>query len=162
MGQQQLLLLVLATVIVGLATVAGIQAFDENRNQAAADALQQKAMAITSDIKGLDAKPQQMGGLPSDFTNSGPSEIANRLGFEEASSGSGSGSTSYVPVSGAGEDDSKTPSTANCQMNNVESSQISVVCSGQAEFSNLTFYGVYDQSAESGNQIKVQSSDPST
>ena len=158
MGQQQLLLLVLATVIVGLATVAGIQAFDENRNQAAADALQQKAMAITSDIKGLDAKPQQMGGLPSKFTNSSESEIASRLGFENTKN-DGTG-TYYVPVSGAGEG-SGTPSTANCQMNNVKESQISVVCSGQAEFSSLEFYGVYDQSAESGNQIKVQSSDPS-
>jgi hypothetical protein len=152
MGQQQLLLLVLATVIVGLATVAGIQAFDENRTQAAADALQQKATTVTSDIKGLDAKPQQMGGLPSDFTNSSASEIESRLGFESNIDGSNAG----VAVTAAGQDGSGNP--ANCQINSVKSSQISVVCTGKGDYSDLTFYGIYEQDGDP--QVKVQSSNP--
>jgi type II secretory pathway pseudopilin PulG len=66
MGQQQLLLLVLATVIVGLATVAGINAFEQNQKQASADAMTQEAMRIASDIQAYALKPEQMGGLASD------------------------------------------------------------------------------------------------
>jgi hypothetical protein len=63
MGQQQLLLLVLATVIVGLATVAGINAFEQNQKQATADAMTQEAMRIASDIQAIRLKPEQMGGI---------------------------------------------------------------------------------------------------
>ena len=163
MGQQQLLLLVLATVIVGLATVAGIQAFDENRSQAAADALQQKAMSITSDIKGLDEKPQQMGGIPEDLSSSSVSltDVAARLGFENTNS-DGSG-TYYVSVSGAGENSSEgasAPTTANCQMNGQGTNQLSVVCKGKGDYDNLIFYGVYKQDGDP--EIKVQPTDPSS
>ena len=41
MGQQQLILLVLATVIVGLAIVIGIRAFTENSIRANSDAMVQ-------------------------------------------------------------------------------------------------------------------------
>ena len=65
MGQQQLLLLVLATVIVGLATVAGINAFEQNQQQATADAMTQESMRIASDIQAIVLKPDQMGGVES-------------------------------------------------------------------------------------------------
>lgn len=156
MGQQQLLLLVLATVIVGLATVAGISAFNENRQQAAADALQQKALNVTADIKGIDEKPEQMGGLPNDFSSLDQEDVAARLGFEETSGG-----TPYVPVSGAGTNTSETPSSANCQINNLASSQISIVCEGKGEYSELEYYGIYKQDPGSSEQeIKVQPSAP--
>ena len=90
MGQQQLLLLVLATVIVGLATVAGIQAFDQGKSQAANDALTQRALSIASDIQAQANKPSQLGGLPDPAdTNYGTSSdgtdavgVANAIGFE--------------------------------------------------------------------------------
>ncbi len=63
MGQQQLLLLVLATVIVGLATVAGIQAFSEGQAQASQDALVQRGTGIASDLLGAHDKPSQLGGI---------------------------------------------------------------------------------------------------
>jgi len=91
MGQQQLLLLVLATVIVGLATVAGIQAFDENQSQAAQDAITQRGYNAVSDVKGLARKPQQQGGIDLDSessnTDHSPSGVLNKLGYEEASNG---------------------------------------------------------------------------
>ena len=49
MGQQQLLLLVLGIVIVGLAVVVGIQAFSENQKKSNADALVNDAIRIASD-----------------------------------------------------------------------------------------------------------------
>ena len=105
MGQQQLLLLVLSTVIVGLATVAGIQAFSENQAQASQDALVQRGTSIASDIQGLAGKPSQMGGidLNSDGVASG-SEIVNRLGYESKNDGEGPTGDNVVAAQGAGSD----------------------------------------------------------
>jgi hypothetical protein len=99
MGQQQLLLLVLATVVVGLATVAGIEAFDQGKSQAANDALTQKALSIAADIQAQAQKPEQFGGI--DLSSPGSaSDVANSIGYENASgieaSGAGEGATCTV------------------------------------------------------------------
>ena len=62
MGQQQLLLLVLGIVIVGLAVVVGINAFGENDKKANADAMVTDALRIASDAQAWDLKPGQFGG----------------------------------------------------------------------------------------------------
>ncbi len=62
MGQQQLLLLVLGIVIVGLAVVVGINAFSENRIKASADALVTDGLRIASDVQAWALKPDQLGG----------------------------------------------------------------------------------------------------
>ena len=72
MGQQQLLLLVLGIVIVGIAVVAGIQAFSEGKAKAQQDAAVTDAMRIISDAQAWKLKPQAFGGGdngdPVDFT----------------------------------------------------------------------------------------------
>ena len=65
MGQQQLLLLVLGIVIVGLAVVVGINAFSENRTKSNADALVTDALRIASDVQAWALKPGQFGGKKS-------------------------------------------------------------------------------------------------
>ena len=84
MGQQQLILLVLATVIVGLATVVGIRAFSENSAKASADALTQDAIRIASDLQAWKLKPAPFGGQgldggsaygAGDFTNASFTEL---------------------------------------------------------------------------------------
>ena len=62
MGQQQLLLLVLGIVIVGLAVVVGIQAFSENQKKANADALVNDSIRIVSDAQAWKLKPAAFGG----------------------------------------------------------------------------------------------------
>lgn len=62
MGQQQLLLLVLGIVIVGLAVVVGIQAFSENQRKANADALTNDGVRIASDAQAWKLKPAAFGG----------------------------------------------------------------------------------------------------
>jgi len=62
MGQQQLLLLVLGIVIVGLAVVVGIQAFSENMKKANSDALVNDAIRIASDAQAWKLKPAAFGG----------------------------------------------------------------------------------------------------
>jgi hypothetical protein len=83
MGQQQLLLLVLATVIVGLATVAGIQAFSEGQAQASQDALVQRGTGIASDLLGAHDKPSQLGGITL-ASDGSPGTWANAIGQPSA------------------------------------------------------------------------------
>ena len=62
MGQQQLILLVLATVIIGIAIVVGIRAFTENDAKANADAMTQDAVRMASDVQAWVKKPEPFGG----------------------------------------------------------------------------------------------------
>ncbi|WP_118825883.1 hypothetical protein [Salinibacter ruber] len=121
MGQQQLLLLVLSTVIVGLATVAGIQAFSENQAQASQDALVQKGTSIASDIQGLAGKPTQLGGI--DMSTSGPTgtKIVKRLGYETKEDGNTPSGTNVVEAPGAGDG-------AGCTIAGVSSGEVVVTC----------------------------------
>ncbi|WP_263809610.1 hypothetical protein [Salinibacter sp.] len=117
MGQQQLLLLVLSTVIVGLATVAGIQAFSENQAQASQDALVQRGTSIASDIQGLAGKPTQMGGV--DLSSDGSataSGIVTKLGYETTSE-----SDTKVTAEGAG-------SNGTCEIKNVGKGTADIEC----------------------------------
>jgi hypothetical protein len=116
MGQQQLLLLVLSTVIVGLATVAGIQAFSENQAQASQDALVQRATTIASDIQGLSGKPTQMGGV--DITSStDQATIAEKLGLSTEDFDG----TTAVPAEGAG-------NNGYCQLTNFSDGSLDIQC----------------------------------
>ncbi|MEM6326253.1 MAG: hypothetical protein AAF791_03960 [Bacteroidota bacterium] len=67
MGQQQLLLLVLGIVIVGLAVVVGIQAFSENQEKANVDARINDGVRIASDAQSWALKPTAFGGGNGDF-----------------------------------------------------------------------------------------------
>ena len=69
MGQQQLLLLVLGIVLVGLAVAAGIQAFGENSKKSNADALVSDASRIASDMQAWVSKPSAYGGGRGDFSS---------------------------------------------------------------------------------------------
>lgn len=83
MGQQQLLLLVLATVIVGIATVVGIQAFSQNNVKSNADAMLNDAVRIASDVQAWSQKSQPFGG-PSDFGGAGFADVdMGVLGYED-------------------------------------------------------------------------------
>ena len=75
MGQQQLLLLVLGIVIVGLAVVAGINAFEENQEKSTKDAIVNEGMRVATDVKAYALKPTELGGgggsLPSTLADAG-------------------------------------------------------------------------------------------
>ena len=64
MGQQQLILLVLATVIVGIAIIIGIRAFTENGIRANSDAMVQDMVRMASDTQAWKQKPAPFGGQP--------------------------------------------------------------------------------------------------
>jgi len=105
MGQQQLLLLVLATVIVGLATVAGIQAFEQGSARANQDALTQTAVKIASDAQAQIKEPEQFGGYGGDLSSSTGITLSE-MGYDATTSASdlsGTGNDSGVYETANGE-----------------------------------------------------------
>ncbi len=62
MGQQQLLLLILSAVIVGVAIVMGINMFAENAGQANQDAVMQDVLTMASRAQAWYRRPAQLGG----------------------------------------------------------------------------------------------------
>ncbi len=68
MGQQQLLLIVLGTIIVGVAVVVGINMFTTGAINAERDALIQDVNNIASSAASYWRKPAALGGGARDFT----------------------------------------------------------------------------------------------
>ena len=85
MGQQQLLLLVLGIVIVGLAVVVGIQAFSENQEKANVDARTNDGVRIASDMQAWALKPIAFGGAGGTLANA--PEFEADLGYKEDANG---------------------------------------------------------------------------
>ncbi|MEM1055096.1 MAG: hypothetical protein AAGI52_06185 [Bacteroidota bacterium] len=84
MGQQQLLLLVLGIVIVGLAVVVGIQAFSENQEKANEDARVNDGVRIASDVQAWALKPAAFGGNGGTLATP---DFADNLGYDEDANG---------------------------------------------------------------------------
>ena len=68
MGQQQLLLVILVTIIVGIATVVAINTFGAAADQANVDAVTQDVAQIAASAQGFYMKPKMLGGGGKDFT----------------------------------------------------------------------------------------------
>jgi len=81
MGQQQLLLLVLGIVIVGLAVVVGIQAFSDNLVKSEADALTVDVARVASDLQAWAQKPVAFGGGGSSFQPNSVDVDFDNLGY---------------------------------------------------------------------------------
>jgi hypothetical protein len=62
MGTQQLLLIVLGVIIVGIAVVVGINIFGTNAEQANKDAITQDCLRLASAAQGYYRKPTMLGG----------------------------------------------------------------------------------------------------
>ncbi len=71
MGQQQLLLIVLGVIIVGIAVVVGINLFGSSAKQANEDAIVQECLSIISSSQQWVKKPQVLGGpaVQNDYSN---------------------------------------------------------------------------------------------
>ena len=102
MGSQQLLLIVLGVIVVGIAVVVGISIFGSNADQANKDAVTQDLLRMASQAQGYYRKPSMLGGGGNDFTGLS----LNDLGFSGTNTSnangtyavSGAGSTSVVLV----------------------------------------------------------------
>jgi hypothetical protein len=130
MGQQQLLLLVLATVIVGLATVAGIQAFEQGSKRAEQDALTQTAVKIASDIQANLQEPEQFGGAgmdkASDYEGSSDAPSLEDLGYDTNGSSEYETSQGKCTVDGPG----SLPITVTCQSTDSDGAKVEAEVQG--------------------------------
>ena len=75
MGQQQLLLLVLGIVIVGIAILVGINTYSENSVKTNWDGLMQDALRMANDAQSWKTKPELFGGSP-DATKSNEDDFS--------------------------------------------------------------------------------------
>jgi hypothetical protein len=69
MGQQQLLLVILVTIIVGIATVVAINIFGQAADQANRDAVRQDLMGAAVQAQAIWARPVMMNGAGRDFSD---------------------------------------------------------------------------------------------
>lgn len=67
MGQQQLLLVILVTIVVGIATVVAINIFGESAEQANHDAVRQDLATVATSAQGWYIKPAMLGGGNNSF-----------------------------------------------------------------------------------------------
>lgn len=99
MGQQQLLLLTLGIIVVGTATVAGIQVFDEAMQRARTDAEMLKMLEMASRAQAWKATPRLLGGgmngRSSDFSSF-------KVGILGLAPSGGPSSAPFVDIPGAG------------------------------------------------------------
>jgi Tfp pilus assembly protein PilE len=76
MGQQQLLLVILVTIIVGIATVVAINTFGSAADAANIDSVRNDVLAIASSAQGYYMKPAMLGGGGRTFTGLTFNELA--------------------------------------------------------------------------------------
>ena len=69
MGQQQLLLVILVTIVVGIATVVALNIFGTSAEQANHDAVRQDLAQIATSAQGWYIKPAMLGGGDNSFAN---------------------------------------------------------------------------------------------
>lgn len=99
MGQQQLILLVLATVIVGVAIVVGIRAFTENSAKSNADALVQDLVRMANDAQAWKQKPAPFGGQAAGANKTDADNFVGLTNFGQLGYG-GTSATSYTNLNG--------------------------------------------------------------
>ena len=75
MGQQQLLLVILVTIIVGIATVVALNVFGTQAEQANEDAVRQDMMSGAATAQGYYMRPTSMGGGGGDFEGIGLDDL---------------------------------------------------------------------------------------
>ena len=71
MGQQQLLLVILVTIIVGIATVVAINTFGAAADQANLDAVTNDVATLASAAQGFYMRPDMLGGGSRNFNSGG-------------------------------------------------------------------------------------------
>lgn len=91
MGQQQLLLVILVTIIVGIATVVAINTFSSAADSANLDAVRQDLAQIASSSQAYYIKPTMLGGGGNTFTGL----TFNSITFPSDSVSSGGATTAY-------------------------------------------------------------------
>ena len=83
MGQQQLLLVILVTILVGIATVVALNVFGTAAESGNRDAVRQDLIQGASAVQAIWSRPRALGGVQGDFTTDPPTdeEFARLMGI---------------------------------------------------------------------------------
>lgn len=79
MGQQQLLLTILVTVIVGIATIVAINVYGTAVEEANRDSVRQDLFTAASTVQEIHERPTNLGGVSKDFNNMENELLINRM-----------------------------------------------------------------------------------
>lgn len=79
MGQQQLLLIILVTILVGIAAVVALNVFGGAAEEANRSAVQQDMLQAASAAQAVWTQPAMMGGAGRDFTEVNVNDLTARL-----------------------------------------------------------------------------------
>lgn len=88
MGQQQLLLVILVTILVGIATLVAFNVFGTAAEEANRDAVRQDILAAAAQAQAIWTRPEMMDGAGQDFQNLDADEILARLNIPGENTGS--------------------------------------------------------------------------
>jgi hypothetical protein len=100
MGQQQLLLIVLGVIVVGIAIAAGMGLFSSNKETSIKDELVNQNLAIGAAAQQYYSKPTSMGGGNQSFLNFGQAQAPlGKMAFTtNGTYGVGTGSATEIVV----------------------------------------------------------------
>ena len=87
MGQQQLLLVILVTILVGIATLVAFNVFGTAAEEANRDAVRQDILAAAAQAQAIWTRPEMMDGAGQDFGNLDATEILARLNIPGENTG---------------------------------------------------------------------------
>jgi Tfp pilus assembly protein PilE len=107
MGQQQLLLIILGVIVVGIAVAVGITMFSDNAMNANRDALTNDLVNLASRAQQFYRRPVSLGGGGNDFTKlTSITQLTNNPTNENGTytlvSASGAGSSAKCVIKGVG------------------------------------------------------------
>lgn len=111
MGQQQLLLIVLSVVIVGIATVVGFQMFSDSAAEANMNAVTNDLLSLAGRAQQYYAKPTQMGGGGGSFAGISADSAGMALLTSTPSNANGAysvseaGDATDIKIQGVGQED---------------------------------------------------------
>lgn len=90
MGQQQLLLVILVTILVGIATLVAFNVFGTAAEEANRDAVRQDILGAAAQAQAIWTRPEMMDGAGQDFTTLTAPDLLRRLNIpgEVATDGS--------------------------------------------------------------------------
>jgi hypothetical protein len=89
MGQQQLLLVILVTIVVGVATIVAVNVLNNRVTQANRDAVRQDLAQAASYVQSLWERPAAMEGAGRDFTSMNVEDILRYINVPSSSYQSG-------------------------------------------------------------------------
>ena len=121
MGQQQILLVILVTIIIGVATVVAINTMEESRTQSNKSAMRQDILMIMNDARVYYEKPQVLGGGGKSFDTISKEQILAVDKTNENAKYTISGSGKTVTVEGESQSSSITlTATGKIEDNNLD------------------------------------------